>query len=214
MKKFVWPKSVLAMIVIATPIVGYGYWRVAYGPWYLTFQSAIEWVDNSPVLAGGSRLWKLRVPKEFSVRKDDYNRTAYNPLPDPLKLRKGEGFSFVWMSSAFEEPKGVVPYKVQKAKTLKSFGIEISNGGLSAKHAHEEYCLTLDELEERQGDTRCDARHPVCPVKMSYHGWPVTISVESNELYRTPKRVCSIAHDTLELWTTSIDDLRRVSSKN
>lgn len=204
------PRSVTASVwlytmgfaVIATALVFFLYYQ-ANNSRELVFRSMVQWQGEEAVHAPGIQQWRLVVPSEFDVHKDNYATTAY----DPARVDHGSGYRFVWLGGRIDDD-GQIVAGTGDPESNDHITLHLSNGLVEPSKAQSNYCLDEDQRGKLRAGTGCAPHRKSCNVHLNFHGWPVKVGVNKSSLYKDPQKVCEIARDTLQSWTMSIDDLR------
>ena len=207
MKKFVWPKSVLIMAVVVPLVTAYAYWRTFYGPNYLTLRTSVEWDGDKTTRAAWPRVWKLVVPKDFIVRTVDWaSWRVFAPV-----LGGGNAQSFYDIRARIDRNNRIAPsIPLELRKVSDAFPIQVLNDLVLSRQSQVQYCIPNTEAVEirTSGSIKESCSSEACAVEMNFHGWRVLFwNPQSRGI--PVQEACRIVRGSLDLWTTSIDDLRK-----
>lgn len=180
----------------------------------IIFRSTTQWVSNKPRKTQRISEWRLNLPNQFTTQNDAYNSRTYEfGKTNTWKpwVRFPDGASMITVLASLNADEEVVPLDVYR--TIPEFSFSLGNHVGRGERFAPDYCVTKDVVFQNLPQGRCTAT-PVCEIYMSLHGWPVSVGVPREGLYKTPDRVCQILKKTLSAWTIKIDDLRADHSES
>lgn len=209
---------------IALTVIAVGLCVWAHSAWQnaneLIFRSSLVWQDGKAKTASRVAEWRLQVPDGFYIFKEGYYPTVYEHGRVQRSVwtwwrRFPDGGSLATIGSALNPADEIVPNDRLSAnyKTLRQFSITMGNNAGIGERFPVDYCITSDERFRSPDKPFAGCADTAgCSIYMSYQGWPLTIGVPREGLYREPERVCRILRATLAAWTKHIDDLRSQQS--
>jgi hypothetical protein len=155
--------------------------------------------------------WHLRVPRAFVTVQHGSNG-AVNLLGFV-----GNNNLLIDLDANLDATGNLIPSATLSPDQIRknSFIFHLSNDGTSPERAELDACIPQHLEKEVLGqrghisgwDRKCTDHDLRCTIYMHADGWAIDLAV-THDLYDTPARACTLAHQFLDKYTVTRDDIR------